>query len=159
MAGLINVDLGSVISAGGNILDDMFTSKEEEMTINLQEKKVDAGLQTGQMAINQVEAAHRSVFVAGWRPFMGWTCGFALGYKFIFYEFCLWIWCLCQAKGWIPKDFEPPPAINAAELYPIITGLLGLGGLRTYEAIKNVKSNAISMPKAKEKFKWPWSKQ
>ncbi|MBT4876347.1 MAG: hypothetical protein HON48_14215 [Desulfobacula sp.] len=162
MAGLINVDLGSVIKAGGNILDDMFTSDEERMSINLQEKEIDAKLQAGQMDINKVEAEHKSIFVAGWRPFIGWVGGFALGYKFLFHPLLIWIWCLCQAKNWIPSDVDQPPTINATELYPIIMGMLGLGAMRTAEGIKKVKTNAINtpaIPAMKKKFKWPWKKK
>jgi hypothetical protein len=158
MAGLVNVDLGSIVQAGGNILDDLFTSKEEEMTIAIENRKIDASLRTGQMEINKVEAGHRSVFVAGWRPFMGWICGAALGYKFIVYEFFTWLWFVAVGLQWLPEDMSPPPTINAAELYPIIMGLLGLGGLRTIEAVKHVKSESLSSTKPKEKFKWPWQK-
>jgi len=161
MAGLVNVDLGSVIKAGGNLLDDLFTSDEERMIMGLQEKKIDADLQTGQMEINKAEAGHKSIFVAGWRPFIGWVGGFALGYKFLFHPFLIWIWCFCQAKHWIPVDVAQPPAINASELYPIIMGMLGLGTMRTVEGIKNVKTNSINGPvakKTKSGFKWPWNK-
>ena len=160
MAGLVSVDLGSIVKAGGNILDDLFTSDEERMSMAIQDKKIDSGLQAGQMEINRSEAEHKSTFVAGWRPFIGWVGGFALGYKFLFHPFLMWIWCLCQAKGWIPADVDQPPTINATELYPIIMGMLGLGTMRTVEGIKNVKTNSIK-PAAKKKksgFKWPWTK-
>lgn len=160
MAGLVNIDLGSVIKAGGNIIDDLFTSDEERLALGIQEKKIDAGLKIGQMEINKAEAEHRSIFVAGWRPFIGWVGGLALGYKFLFHPFLVWIWCFSQAKGWLPADAAQPPVINAQELYPIIMGMLGLGTMRTVEGIKQVKSNSISAgPKEKKSgFRWPWSK-
>jgi len=156
MAGLVSVDLAGAIQAGGNVLDDLFTSDEERMAMGLQDKRVDAGLRTGQMEINKEEAGHRSVFVAGWRPFIGWVGGFALGYKFLFYPMLMWGWCFCIAQGWISKEAAPPPAINAQELYPIIMGMLGLGTMRTVEGIKGKKTNSIS-PK-KSGFKWPWQR-
>jgi len=70
MAGLVDIDLGGVIAAGGNLLDDLFTSDEEKLALGIQEKQIDAGLRTGQMETNKVEASHKSIFVAGWRPFM-----------------------------------------------------------------------------------------
>lgn len=161
MAGLVSVDLGSVIRAGGNVLDDMFTSDEERLALGIQEKKIDAELQIGQMGINKAEAEHKSIFVAGWRPFLGWVGGFALGYKFLFYPFLVWVWCFCQAKGWIGAESPAPPSINAQELYPIIMGMLGLGTMRTVEGIKKVKSNSIVPVIRKERagFRWPWSKK
>ncbi|MCP3943213.1 MAG: hypothetical protein GY710_17235 [Desulfobacteraceae bacterium] len=160
MSGLVNVDLGGAIKAGSNLLDDLFTSDEERQTLNIQEKQIDANLQTGQMEVNKAEANHKSIFVAGWRPFIGWVGGLALGYKFLFHPFLIWIWCFCQAKGWIPIDATLPPAINATELYPIIMGMLGLGTMRTVEGIKNIKTNSIgATPKKKGSgFKWPWKK-
>ena len=164
MAGLVNVDLSGVIKAGGNIIDDLWTSKEEEMAMDLQGKKIDADLQTGQMKVNQAEASHKSMFVAGWRPFIGWVGGFALGYKFLFYPFLIWIWTICQAMEWIPPTVKAPPTLNAGELYPIILGMLGLGGMRTAEGLRGVKSEnmgqAIKQAQEKKKtgFKWPWKK-
>jgi len=157
MSGLVNIDLGSIVKEGVNILDDLFTSDEEKLTLALQDKQLDNSVIQGQLTVNQKEAEHRSFFVAGWRPFIGWVGGFALGYKFLFHPFLTWVWCLFQAKGWIPDKVGQPPTINASELYPIIMGMLGLGTMRTVEGIKNVKSNSISGGN-KNSFKWPWSK-
>lgn len=157
MSGLVNIDLGSVVKAGGNIIDDLFTSDEEKLTIALQDKRIDNSVVQGQLDVNKKEAEHKSLFVSGWRPFIGWVGGFALGYKFLFHPFLIWIWCILQAKGVIPYDVLQPPGINASELYPIIMGMLGLGTMRTVEGIKNVKSNSIS-GKNNSSFKWPWSK-
>ncbi len=159
MSGLINIDLSKAISVGGNIIDDLFTSDEERLAIALQSRRIEADTQTGQMEVNKTEATHKSLFVAGWRPFIGWVGGFALGYKFIFYQMILWVWGICQAKNWIPVNLSPPPSVNAQELYPIILGMLGLGGMRTYEGVKNVKTNSLGDRTKKEsKFRWPWSK-
>jgi hypothetical protein len=147
IAGLANVDLGSIIKAGGNIIDDLFTSDEEKMALALKEKELDMSNAQGQIEINKAEATHRSWFVAGWRPALGWIGGAALAYKFIFHPFLMWFWCIFQAKGWIPVDVGQPPSINATELYPIIMGMLGLGTMRTVEGIKNVKADTIGKKK------------
>lgn len=79
-----------------------------------------------QSEINKMEAQHRSVFVAGWRPFIGWICGVALLYNFIIRDVIAW--------------FSPdamPPAIQMDQLITILLGMLGLGGLRTFEKIKD----------------------
>ncbi len=161
MAGLFDLDIGGLFKAGGQIIDDLHTSDEERQALALKDKKIDAGLQTGQMEINKTEAGHRSIFVAGWRPFIGWVGGFALGYKFLFHPLLIWIWCICQANELIPAGVKMPPGINAQELYPIIMGMLGLGTMRTVEGIQGKKTNALQAgPKKKAPgFKWPWSKQ
>jgi hypothetical protein len=79
-----------------------------------------------QSEINKMEAQHRSVFVAGWRPFIGWICGVALLYNFI----------IRDVIAWASPDIMPP-AIQMDQLITILLGMLGLGGLRTFEKIKD----------------------
>ncbi len=155
MSGLVNIDLGSVVSAGGALLDDLFTSDEERAALIIQERQIDAGLAHGQVEVNIEEGKHRSVFVAGWRPFIGWVGGFSLAYAFLFHPLLVWAWCLCRAKGWIPQDMAAPPVIDASQLYPIIMGMLGLGTMRTVEGLKGKKSESLS-PRKKTGIKWPW---
>lgn len=79
-----------------------------------------------QSRINEVEAANTNVFVSGWRPFIGWICGFGLGTKFIFIPIGVWVCSLL--------DITPiVPVIETGELMTLILGMLGLGGLRTFE--------------------------
>jgi len=81
-----------------------------------------------QTKINEAEAQHRSIFVAGWRPFIGWICGIAMAYNFILRDLIIF------AMG---KDFVPP-ALQMDHLMTVLMGMLGLGAFRTYEKIKNV---------------------
>jgi len=80
-----------------------------------------------QTKINEIEAGHRSIFVAGWRPFIGWICGIALAYNFIVRD--LFIWIL--------KPIDIPPALQMEHLMTVLLGMLGLGSLRTFEKIKD----------------------
>ena len=80
-----------------------------------------------QTKINEIEAGHRSIFVAGWRPFIGWICGFALAYNFVIRDLFIWV---LQPK-------EIPPALQMEHLMTVLLGMLGLGGLRTYEKLKD----------------------
>lgn len=80
-----------------------------------------------QTRINEIEAKHRTVFVAGWRPFIGWVCGFALAYNFVIRD--LFIWAL--------QPESVPPALQMEHLMTVLMGMLGLGGLRTYEKLKD----------------------
>lgn len=86
----------------------------------------------GQMQINQAEAASSSVFVAGWRPFIGWVCGAALAYTFLGYPILMWASAL-----WFPN--VTPPSLRMDEmLYQLLFGMLGMGALRTFEKVKGV---------------------
>jgi hypothetical protein len=80
-----------------------------------------------QTKINEVEAKHRTVFVAGWRPFIGWVCGTALAYNFVIRDLLIWA----------VNPVEVPPALQMEHLMTVLLGMLGLGGLRTFEKIKD----------------------
>lgn len=80
-----------------------------------------------QTKINEIEAGHRTVFVAGWRPFIGCVCGVALAYNFVIRDLFIWI----------TKTTDAPPALQMEHLMTVLLGMLGLGGLRTFEKIKD----------------------
>lgn len=86
----------------------------------------------GQLSVNQAEAGNSSVFVAGWRPFIGWVCGASLAYTYIGYPLLLW-----AGAAWFPS-IHPPTLGNDGMLYELLLGMLGLGGLRTFEKVKGV---------------------
>lgn len=85
-----------------------------------------------QSNINQVEAASSSMFVAGWRPFVGWICAAALGYVSILEPVGRFI----ATVGF--KYAGPFPVIDTSLTMQVLLGLLGMGGLRTYEKVKGV---------------------
>lgn len=84
----------------------------------------------GQIDTNKEEAKSDSIFVAGWRPFIGWICGSALAYTYIGYPLLLWGTAL-----WAPL-FKPPVLGNNDMLYELMFGMLGMGALRTWEKVK-----------------------
>jgi len=80
-----------------------------------------------QAEINKVEAQHRTIFVAGWRPFIGWVCGFALAYNFVLRDMLIWYF----------GEVSAPPALQMEHLMTVLVGMLGLGGMRTFEKLKD----------------------
>ena len=118
------------VEAIGNVLDKLFTSKDEKLTH--EEVRMRLFLKPGiaQVELNKLEAQHRSRFVAGWRPFIGWVCGIALAYNFIVRDIIAWILRINYPL------VEPPPELAMEHLLTVLMGMLGLGGLRTYEKIK-----------------------
>ncbi len=86
-------------------------------------------LAEGQMAINR-EEAKTDVFRGGWRPATGWVCVFGLTYQFLMMPLIPWIVALFGVV--VP----PLPPIDNETLMVLLTGLLGLGGFRTYEKVK-----------------------
>jgi len=89
-------------------------------------------LAKGQLAINAEEAKSRNIFVAGWRPFIGWTCGIALFWHFVGVPITLFI------VAWFNVDIPPLPEFDMETLMTVLMGMLGLGGLRTFEKVKKV---------------------
>jgi len=89
-------------------------------------------LAKGQLAINAEEAKSKNIFVAGWRPFVGWTCGLALFAHFLLFP------CADVVTAYL--GYEPPkyPAFDMDTLMTVLLGMLGLGGLRTYEKQKGL---------------------
>tara|TARA_R100001460_G_scaffold81081_1_gene122003 strand:- start:516 stop:917 length:402 start_codon:yes stop_codon:yes gene_type:complete len=85
-----------------------------------------------QLEINKAEAASGSLFKGGWRPFVGWICGFALLYHFILSPLIIFIVTLTGAT--IP----PLPEFDMGSLMTVLLGMLGIGGLRTYEKQKGL---------------------
>lgn len=88
---------------------------------------------TGQLDINKEEAKSSSVFVSGWRPAIGWICALALAYQYLFRPIAIWIAALCG------HNLPPMPGLDD-NLWQLLLGMLGLGGLRTFEKIQGVAS-------------------
>ena len=107
--------------------------KVMEMTQRGELAQLDADLKmaTGQVEVNRVEAAHQTLFVAGWRPAIGWTCAAAFAFKFVVGPSAV----VLMAMLGQPIDL---PEFDFTEMSTILLGMLGLGGLRTVEKIKKV---------------------
>lgn len=120
------------IEAVGNVLDNLFTSKEEKLTAEQIKLRILQAPDMVQTEINKVEAAHRSIFVAGWRPFIGWVCGTALLYHYILRDLITW-----ALSVWAP-DITAPPNLAMEHLMTVLLGMLGLGAYRSYEKVKKV---------------------
>jgi len=105
---------------------------EMQQTGELKALEADLELARGQMEINKSEASSDDPFRAGWRPFIGWTCGSAFAFNFV-------ILPLMTSISAIMGNPIVLPALEMGEMMPVLLGMLGLGGFRTYEKIKNVQ--------------------
>ena len=124
-----------MLGIGNKVIDRLWPDPAQAAAAKLELFKLqqsgELAVITGQMDINKAEAANPSVFVSGWRPFIGWVCGAA----------CAWNWIgLPMAKA-LAVYHQVPFALSSAdlsEMMPVLIGLLGLGGLRTVEKIQGV---------------------
>ena len=118
--------LTAVADLAGTVINKIWPDKSAQ---EKQELAAAVMLIQSQLDINKVEAAHPSIFVSGWRPFIGWVCGFG----------CAWNWLgvsiakiILQLAG--VTDIVLTPA-SLTEMMPLLFGLLGLGSLRTVEKL------------------------
>jgi hypothetical protein len=138
------IGLESILRIGEKVIDKVFPDKIAQETerakaklalLNLDLEETKAILSVvksevdGQLLVNSEEAKSQSMFIAGWRPFIGWTCGSAFAYKYVVAPVLIAILPLFG----IPFSM---PVIALDEMLPVLLGMLGLGGLRTYEKIK-----------------------
>lgn len=133
--GLDIAGVGAVANLAQDLVDKLFPDKvaqakqREEYLLKAQE--LDNQLAQAQISVNQAEAASSSLFVAGWRPFIGWTCGAAFAYHLIVQPLIAFI---AAAAGY---NFALP-IFDTETLNTALMGLLGLGTLRTVEKIRGV---------------------
>lgn len=137
--------ISPIVQAVGQLADDLFTSDEERARadiefarVGLEAAKIDADLIKGQQDINREEAKHASVFVAGWRPAIGWVGVLALAYQFIAYPLLTWLWAWLQAMEYVPQKVGPPPLLDVEALMVLLTGILGIAGARTFEKVRGI---------------------
>ena len=116
-----SVDPVSAVFKG---LDSLVTSDEEREQLDL--LKIKARQEPGklQVELNKIEAQHRSRFVAGWRPAIGWVCAIGLLFPFIINPILQWF------------TDKPGPQLPLDALLELVLAMLGLGALRTIEKLK-----------------------
>lgn len=126
--------LAPLLDFGKDIIGRFFPDKEEARKAEAEFLRLamDGELKQviAQLQINAAEAAHPSIWVAGWRPFFGWVGGAGFGYAVILQPLLSW-WA--SANG-----FPHPPTLDTDLLLTVAGGMLGIGGLRTYEKSKRV---------------------
>lgn len=130
-------NISSPITAVGNILDNLFTSDDERLSKELAMQRLHVNSQLVQSEINKIEAQHRSIFVAGWRPFLGWVSGSIIAYSYIVQD--ILNWCLLiydQTLPQLPK-VSPEGLAAANTLAAIMLGVYG-----TQRTIEKVKGKA-----------------
>jgi hypothetical protein len=141
------IGIGSIIEGVGKVADSLITTDKErlemaleERRLDLEEKRIDQETDLAQVEVNKIEAASSSVFVSGWRPAVGWVGVLGLAYQFLGYPLMQWGWAFGQGMDWVPKELSPPPDLDVEQLMTLLAGILGFGGLRSFEKSKGVAS-------------------
>lgn len=130
--------IGDIIGAVGKLAGKAIVDKDKRNELNFKlealKDKADERFHDeliGQIEVNKIEATHSSIFVAGWRPFIGWTGGVGLAYHFVVSPF-LDIFIV-----------EPMPELDAATLMTLVLAMLGVGAQRSFDKIKGVDTKIV----------------
>ena len=118
--------LEKLIDPISNILDKFVADKDLKIKLRHELNQEIHRANMAQIEVNKEEAKHRTVFVAGWRPFTGWVCASALAYHFILEPIIVFGLALYNIQLTLPQ-------FDMGSLLTVLMGMLGLGGLRTYE--------------------------
>lgn len=127
----------SILNIIGTVLDRVIPDKTKaaEAKAQLLQTELTGEIQNAlaQIKVNQAEASSKSVFVAGWRPWIGWVCGMAFAYTYIVQPIGQFILALANHPVTLPP-------VNLDGMMPVLLGMLGLGAMRSWDKA-NGKSN------------------
>lgn len=142
--GILGSILGDLIKPVTDIVGEVVVDKDKarELKVRLQElaDKADERYHEemmGQIEVNKEEAKHASIFVAGWRPFIGWVGGIGLAYNFVLAPFIEFV---VRANGYV--GVLPTP--NSSELMTLVLSMLGVGAMRSYDKKNGVSRDSLS---------------
>jgi hypothetical protein len=137
--GMLDFSLGDVGGVFTGIREAVTGKKIEDpleqAKLMLALDQIEADLKKAQMEVNATEAQHPSIFVAGWRPFIGWAGGAAIAYNYI-------VQPLLYVALAANDVLVVMPVLDIGTLMILVTGMLGFGGLRSFDK-KNGVSNGI----------------
>jgi hypothetical protein len=130
MSGLL--DVGSIIESVGKVAGDLITTDKEKAQLEIENRKLDQAMDMAQIEVNKVEAASSSLFVAGWRPYIGWGCGTAFLYSAMFEP-------IARFVAQVVFDYKGAfPQLDTNLTMQVLLGMLGMAGMRSYEKSKGV---------------------
>jgi hypothetical protein len=128
----------AILNIGNSLIDRLLPDKAQNdaAKASLVQLQVQGALDeiAGQLKINDTEAGNNSTWVAGWRPYVGWICGTAMGYAFIGQPFIvtciLTVQCIVRHQ---PFDKSLLPIIDMSQMWPVLLGMLGMGAMRSFD--------------------------
>lgn len=123
------MSLAPLIMGLFGVVDRVIESKDARETVKLKLMELHANGDLKQMEVNAKEAEHQSVFVAGWRPFVGWVCAVAFGWMFVLQPILVFVLAALGAG----VDIAALDVFDMEAMLTVLGGLLGMGALRTYE--------------------------
>ena len=118
----------AALDIGGKLIDRLWPDPAQRDQAKLALLQMQQSGELAQIEVNKEEARNPSVFVSGWRPFIGWVCGLACGWNWLGLPIAKAAFLI----GGVTLDLKPA---DLSEMWPVLLGMLGLGGLRTLERL------------------------
>jgi hypothetical protein len=135
MAGPLLALLPTLLPALTEVLDrvvpDQAAASKAKLEMEARLLEAATAQASQQTEINKIEAGHQSIFVSGWRPYIGWACGMAITWAFLLAPMLTWLLPLTGVATVVPP-------LQTEFLLELVFAMLGLGGLRTFEKLKGV---------------------
>ena len=133
---MISTLISSILPVAGEVIDRLVPDKNAASKAKREMEKALIDAETagilGQLEINKIEAAHRSIWTSGWRPFCGWVAGSALLYHYVLQPIIVFGLALTETTT------PALPTFDMQSLMTILMGMLGLGGMRSFEKFKGL---------------------
>ena len=128
---------GSLVETVGKVIDSVHTSEEEKLAAKTKLKEIEAELSKKQMDINLADAKSQATGIGGimqrsWRPLIGMSCALAIAWEFVIKQFLVFVLAAFSVKH------NPLPELDMSTLFPLVTALLGMAGLRSFEKSKKI---------------------
>ena len=128
---------GSLVETVGKVIDSVHTSEEEKGQIKIKLQELENEINKKQMDINLADAQSTATDIGGimqrsWRPLIGMSCALAIAWEYVLKQFIMFILAAFNI------EHAPLPELDMATLFPLVTALLGMAGLRSYEKKNNL---------------------
>jgi hypothetical protein len=128
---------GTLVDSVGKIIDSVHTSEEEKGQIKIKLQELENELNKKQMDINLADAQSTATGIGGimqrsWRPLIGMSCALAIAWEYVLKQFIMFILAAFSI------EHAPLPELDMATLFPLVTALLGMAGLRSFEKSKQI---------------------
>ncbi len=138
---VVNISGDGLFDFASSIIGRVWPDPDAQAKAQLELLRLRQSGELAQLQVNGEEAKHESLFVAGWRPFIGWTCGAAFAYTFVLQPFLVFL-----ASLTLGFDAAGLPTLDMTDLIAVLGGMLGLGWMRTAEKMRGVNTNRFVPP-------------
>lgn len=145
--GILGKILGELASPITDLISEVVVDKDKKRELDFKLKEIIAKADEryheelmGQIEVNKIEAAHSSIFVAGWRPFIGWTGGVGLAYTFVIAPFANQI---AKYAGYAGEMV----VLDSGTLMTLVLAMLGVGGMRSFDKFQGIDTKTMGKKK------------